>query len=72
MQRLLKFLLLHFASKQLVVSGIFCFHRRHHEEGGGLRHRMSSVNLEVCQMMLSSTAWLENGVQLYHTVAIPK
>lgn len=56
MQRLLKFLLLHFASKQLFVSEILCFHKRHHKEGGRLWHRMSTVNLEVCQMMLSSTA----------------
>lgn len=25
-----------------------------------------------CQMMLSSAAWLEDGVSFYHTVAIPK
>lgn len=35
---MLRHLLLHFASKQLVVSEISCFHKRHHEEGGRLLH----------------------------------
>lgn len=56
MQRSLMFLVLHFVSKQFFVSEIFCFHKRDHEEGGRLRHRTSTVNLEVCQMTLFSTA----------------
>lgn len=72
MLRLLKFLLLHFASKQLVVSEKFCFHKRHHKEGGWLWHRVSPVDSEVFQILLSLTAWLEEGVKLYHTAAIPK
>lgn len=53
MLRLLKFLLSHFASKQLVVSEKFSFHKRNHKEGGRLWHRVSPVDLEVFQMVLS-------------------
>lgn len=54
MQRLLKFLSLHFASKQLVVSEVFWFHKNHCEEGGRVRHRMSALNMGVCHMVVST------------------
>lgn len=64
MLRLLRFLFLHFASKQLAVSEKFCFHTRHHKEGGRLWHRVSPVNSEAFQMVFSLTAWLEEGIKV--------